>query len=184
MITFTKDQFMRWYTGKAPEAAANECYEAIRAALTSFGVYSDLVMLGAMGTVRTEVGKSFKPIAEYASGAAYEGRLSLGNVIPGDGPRFKGRGYIQLTGRTNYETYAHKLKVDIICAPELALTVPMGAKILALYFKDNNVAVACNNQNWDLVRRLVNGGNGVDVLQGGTTHGLLDFKRYIADYAS
>lgn len=41
---------------------------------------------------------------EIASGVAYEGRRDLGNVYPGDGVRYAGRGPIQITGRNNYGT--------------------------------------------------------------------------------
>ena len=43
---------------------------------------------------------------ELQSGSAYEGRADLGNVYKGDGKRFKGAGYIQLTGRTNYQAFS------------------------------------------------------------------------------
>ena len=47
---------------------------------------------------------------ELASGSAYEGRRDLGNVQPGDGIRFKGAGYIQLTGRANYQAFSNYIK--------------------------------------------------------------------------
>jgi len=60
---------------------------------------------------------------EFASGAAYEFRKDLGNNQNGDGMKFKGRGYIQITGRANYQKYQNYLKsigskVDIMANPE------------------------------------------------------------------
>lgn len=48
----------------------------------------------------------FNATEEYASGAAYEGRADLGNTRPGDGVRFKGRSWIQITGRNNYAAFS------------------------------------------------------------------------------
>lgn len=51
---------------------------------------------------------------ELADGKAYESRRDLGNTMPGDGPRFKGRGLIQLTGRSNYTQYSKARGSDFI----------------------------------------------------------------------
>lgn len=61
----------------------------------------------------------FNTLEEYADGSAYEGRDDLGNNQPGDGPRYKGRGYVQLTGRVNYEKYAELTGKPLVEQPEI-----------------------------------------------------------------
>jgi putative chitinase len=58
---------------------------------------------------------------EIASGKEYEGRTDLGNTEKGDGPRFKGRGLMQLTGRANYVAYGKARKQDYVTAPNYTL---------------------------------------------------------------
>jgi len=158
-----KSQFMSFYKGTPYETGASECYNAIEKALFEQGILSRNTLIGALATVRVEVGKAYKPIEEYASGEAYEGRKDLGNTQTGDGKRFKGRGYIQLTGRNNYTHYGSVLNIDLVNNPELALEIDISAKILALYFKEKNCQNACDSYDWKRVRTLVNGGlNGYD----------------------
>ena len=63
----------------------------------------------------------------------YEGRKDLGNVQPGDGARFKGRGLLQTTGRANYEALSRALGVDYVSEPE-RLADPVDASRSAGYF--------------------------------------------------
>jgi len=66
---------------------------------------------------------------ELANGNAYEGRKDLGNISPGDGPLFKGRGFIQLTGRNNYTSMSKIFNVDLVGNPSLASNPALSAKI-------------------------------------------------------
>lgn len=101
---------------------------------------------------------------EIASGAAYEGRLDLGNTQPGDGRRFKGRGYVQITGRSNYTKWSQRLGIDLINNPGLASDPANAAKILVLGMRDGSfTGVGLSNyingskQDFFNARRIVNG---------------------------
>jgi putative chitinase len=99
----------------------------------------------------------FKYLEEFASGESYEGRAHLGNVNPGDGKKYKGRGYIQVTGRANYSYFANKLGVDLIDTPGLASRPDIAARTTAEYFRRY---IGSPEKPADIVaiRRLVNGG--------------------------
>ncbi|WP_295451787.1 N-acetylmuramoyl-L-alanine amidase [uncultured Thiodictyon sp.] len=67
----------------------------------------------------------------------YEGRKDLGNTQKGDGFRFRGRGYVQVTGRANYETWGKRLREDIVNHPDLVSSRPeIAATILVQGMKD------------------------------------------------
>ena len=139
-------------------------YDKLVAELKSQSIYSDLTLIGCLATIRVEVGRNYQPIPEYASGQAYEFRKDLGNIYAGDGVKYKGRGYIQITGRSNYQIYGDYIGVDLINNPDLALDSQNAVKILVKYFKDRHINNLCSQKDWERVRRAVNGGlNGYDV---------------------
>lgn len=117
-----------------------------------------LIQVGAVATIAVETASTFKPIAEWASGKAYDGRTDLGNISPGDGPRYKGRGFIQLTGRANYRTFGEQFGVDLEGEPGLALRSDVAARVFSSYFRLHGIGAACLAYDWRAVRKKVNGG--------------------------
>jgi predicted chitinase len=150
----------------APVASVRKYWPVISQALAEHGVTQRQAVIAALATIDVETGR-FEPIPEYASGWAYEGRRDLGNTQPGDGPRYKGRGFIQITGRANYRHYGQLLGLPLEANPDLALDPSVAAKILALYFKQRGIPAKAQAGDWQGVRRAVNGGlNGWDTFYG------------------
>jgi predicted chitinase len=133
----------------------------------------------ALSTIRVETA-GFLPISEFKSQFntvsspfdKYEPSTqigkSLGNTQPGDGPRFKGRGFVQITGRSNYKQIGDQIHVDLIANPDLANEPATAGKILAQFLKNKEAAIRDFLHSGDLrhARIAVNGG----------THGLADFQ--------
>ena len=98
---------------------------------------------------------------EIASGQAYEGRTDLGNSQPGDGKRFKGRGPIQLTGRTNYRVAGKALGLDLLNHPEKVKTPEVGFRTSVWFWTTrglNELADKNTSASFRLITRKVNGG--------------------------
>lgn len=144
-----------------PPANVKRFWPAIQAACLQNGLTDRASVIAIIATIATEV-SSFEPINEFGGAKYftqhYEGRADLGNTQPGDGARYHGRGFIQLTGRTNYRSYGQKLGIPLEDQPELALEPDVAARLLASYFKDRGVADAARKGEWQSVRRKVNGG--------------------------
>ena len=82
-----------------------------------------------LATAYHETGR-FRWMVELASGEAYEGRRDLGNTRPGDGPRFKGRGFVHITGRRNYGWASEITGMDLVSSPGLAAEPALAAQII------------------------------------------------------
>ncbi|KRE87268.1 peptidase C1 [Rhodanobacter sp. Soil772] len=142
----------------------------VAAALGAAGLHDRTMICAALGTIRAE-SEGFVPIAEFPSHfnttpglpafSAYDGRKSLGNTQPGDGMRYRGRGFVQLTGRANYHTYAALIGVDIEDFPDLANAPEVAAVLLALFLSHaaERMRTALAVNNYAAARKLVNGGS-------------------------
>lgn len=106
----------------------------------------------------------------------YEGRKDLGNIHPGDGYRYRGRGYIQLTGRANYKEAGDYLGIDLVGNPDLAAQGDIAALIALWYWRVARRGIPSAARRGDIrrVTYLINGGY----------NGLRDrqrrFQRYLA----
>ena len=130
------------------------------------------MVLMALPTIRDET-ESFQPIDEGLSKFntspgghpfdLYDFRSDLGNQGKGDGAKYRGRGYIQLTGRFNYQKYGAALGMGnkLATDPELANDPAIAGKLLAAFLKDKERALKEAIIIGDLrqARRLVNGGS-------------------------
>ena len=143
-------------------------------ALVTASLPDKLMVLMALGTIRAET-ESFMPISEGSSRFntspggppfdLYDHRADLGNTGPPDGANYRGRGFVQLTGRSNYQRYGREIGSDLIGNPALANDPSIAATLLARFLADREAAIRTALAQNDLAaaRKLVNGGsNGLD----------------------
>jgi putative chitinase len=144
----------------------------VLAGLKGAGLGDKSMVLMALATIRAET-EGFVPISEgkskfntrstpfdlYEPGTSAGDRV--GNTKAGDGPRFKGRGYVQLTGRENYTHIGGQMGLDLAGSPDLANDPTIAGKILAQFLvnHESDIRDALNDDDLKEARRLVNGGS-------------------------
>lgn len=112
-------EMVKYKPGKPSKSPPADVIKAMK----DYGITNALEQAHFLAQCAHESGQ-FAWKREFASGKAYEGRKDLGNTQTGDGVRYKGRGYIQITGRSNYTSYNSYLKSkgindDVVAHPEL-----------------------------------------------------------------
>lgn len=125
-----------------------------------------------LATVKHETADTFQPIYERGSKAyfnKYDGRTSLGNNQPGDGYRFRGRGYVQITGRKNYTKFGVADNPDAALEPATAYDILLSGSASGTFTgKKLGDYINANKTDYRNARRVING---------------LDKADLIADYA-
>jgi putative chitinase len=114
-----------------------------------------------------EVANKYARQPEKIANKVYGGRMGNGDEASGDGYRFRGRGFIQLTGKDNYAAFDKFVDDDIMANPDLVSTkYPLTSA--AFFFHKNKLWDICDKGHGDdvvlAVTKRVNGG----------THGLAD----------
>ncbi|HXO28910.1 MAG TPA: hypothetical protein VOA80_16285 [Thermoanaerobaculia bacterium] len=137
-----------------------------------------------LATVKLECADTFMPITErgvqsyfdkYEPGTSIG--TSLGNTQPGDGYLFRGRGYVQLTGRTNYGNMSRRLALsgddDLVAHPDAALQADIAYRIMSYgmrrgTFTGKKLGDYINDAGCDYqqARRIINGLNRADDVAG------------------
>lgn len=99
----------------------------------------------------------------------YGGRM--GNTRPGDGWKYIGRGFLQITGYDNYRAVGAELSLDLVGNPELAIDPEHALRVAGAVWKLANANTAADLNSPQLVTKRINGGS----------HGLLSRIKWLEE---
>lgn len=149
-------------------------YEApINDACVAFGIDQTPQRQAAFIAQVAQESGELKYAAEISSGEQYESRADLGNTQPGDGPKFKGRGLLEVTGRLNYSNCSLALYGDyrLIDTPEMLEQPYAGAAAAGWYWQSHALSPLADSGDFVTLTKRINGGTN------GLTQRLIYWKR-------
>jgi hypothetical protein len=166
------------FPGDDPDVR-NQNLDFILKAFQQKGLQDIQLLTATLATIRVECGRLI-PISEHPSKyntipggqpfSLYDFKKGIGNNGIGEGARFKGRGYLQLTGRANYQIFSNKIGLgdELVNNPEKMNDPDIAAKILVefVYEHKDKMLAAIQAQNYNQLLRIINGGIfGLDTFQ-------------------
>lgn len=125
--------------------------------MQEFGITTAARQASFLAQVGHESG-SLVYVRELASGKAYEGRADLVNVQPGDGVRFKGRGLLLVTGRSNYAACGKALGLDLLTKPELLEQTVSACRSAGWFWQSRGLNALADAGDQVRVSKRINGG--------------------------
>ena len=131
--------------------------DPLNAAMAEFSINTPARQASFLAQLAHESGQLVY-VRELASGAAYEGRKDLGNVQPGDGVRFRGRGLIQVTGRSNYAACGKALGLDLLAQPALLEQAINACRSAGWFWQSRGLNALADAGDQVVVTRRINGG--------------------------
>lgn len=141
-------------------------YPAILAAASEYGITTPRRIAAFLAQIAHESGE-LRYVHELADGKAYDppsdkARI-LGNTEPGDGPLFKGRGLIQITGRANYQRLSAVWGMPLVLHPEILEEPENAARSAAWFWQTHECNQLADADRFGSITRAINGGyNGLD----------------------
>jgi len=129
----------------------------LRPTLESFDISSPLRIAHFLAQT-CEESDGYCTTVEYLSGEEYNGRTDLGNTHAGDGPRYKGRGLLQLTGRVHYAEYGRLLGKDFVNNPGLAADPKISLFVACEYWKQRDLNGYADQDDIAAITHKINGG--------------------------
>ena len=145
------DRLVSQVPAKARGAARRNIPFIVKA-LEEEGIFDSNVLSYALATIEHETDSTFEPIEEI------QGSISARRLGYEGGKNYFGRGFIQLTHLRNYRMIGQRLGMgdQLVDHPELASEPEVAAKVLAAFFKDNDIARRASNGDFVSARSPVN----------------------------
>jgi putative chitinase len=146
--------------GRAPKILA-----ALVPAFSEFQIQTPLRVAAFIAQIAHESGE-FKYMRELWGPTPQQLRYEppselaarLGNTEKGDGFRYRGRGAIQLTGRTNYRHAGEALGLDLVADPDRASSFEVGIRIAGWYWTARSLNQLADRERFREITVIINGG--------------------------